>query len=386
MLRHPISITRCKPLVFRNGRSISVLASHRPRIVGSSCSKMATNRSFSLTSLASESVGVLSEGVLSLGNLISYVPLPGFIGPYASGIILTTILVRTVVTVPFAVWAENRKARQRDIVVPEIIAWRKPFAKDLAKEAAKQKEEDTETYFNREFRKAAIAKRSELLTKHNCSPLKTALVPLAVHIPTFILTSLVIRNACQIPNTPLLYESLLSETALAFNEPTGVFPLLVGLGSLGAYELKRWLDGGRGKAREEMEWARRTYLYQKKGWELPSKPETKNILVKNAAGKYEVQKASLMITPADAAGEQKDSAMDKLLEARIVADPATERLQTLGERLARGGSIVFIWISMLNPGAVTLYWFTSSMFTMAQTLIAHSWDKRRKNRLPPVST
>lgn len=73
--------------------SITIRGIQRRRIDGQQF------RSFSLNP-----VPILGERIMEIGNAMTHVPLPDFIGPYAAGIILSTILIRTAVTLPVFYW------------------------------------------------------------------------------------------------------------------------------------------------------------------------------------------------------------------------------------------------------------------------------------------
>ncbi len=115
-------------------------------------------------------ITVAADGILEVGNTLASLPLPEYFGPYTAGIVLSTVIVRTAVTLPVFFWVRlllppcphliyqglsqtrQRVARHRDIVVPKIIEWRKPFAKALAAEA--KSKPDPKAWFDQEFKTA----------------------------------------------------------------------------------------------------------------------------------------------------------------------------------------------------------------------------------------
>jgi len=50
------------------------------------------------------------------------------------------------------------------------------------------------------------------------------------------------------------------------------------------------------------------------------------------------------------------------------------------ENTIRGATIVVVGVAMMAPGSVTLYWFTSSLFTLAQTITLGIMDNRADKR------
>lgn len=63
-------------------------------------------------------------------------------------------------------------------------------------------------------------------------------VPTALHVPVFVLVSLSLRQAAISP-TPLTTESFLSAASLAQTDPYGIFPLAIGITSLVNFEISR---------------------------------------------------------------------------------------------------------------------------------------------------
>ncbi|KAG8855875.1 hypothetical protein FRB96_006697 [Tulasnella sp. 330] len=277
----------------------------------------------------------MGERILELGGAIGSLPLPESIGPYA---------------------ARQRIARHRELVIPEIMAWRKPFAKQLAAQAKTQP--NPKEWFDQEFKTAAIAKRKELLKQHQCQPLLTSILPPLVLIPTIIITSLAIRSICVIPNTPLMLElGLFSAAPLAIPDPGGVWPLLVGGMALVNVELGRKAAKMRAGEVKESDWARMEALRREQERDvvqLGLRPVqhmnnggNAGTLVQTSKG-WKRQSSPNLKTPV--LPQQRDTVMDKLKVDAPGADPLVSRFQKVVEQIGRGGSVLMIGVSMIVPG------------------------------------
>ncbi|KIO19876.1 hypothetical protein M407DRAFT_11174 [Tulasnella calospora MUT 4182] len=329
-------------------------------------------------------ITALGDQILSVGNALGEFPLPEFIGPYAAGIVLSTVVIRTAVTLPVFFWARKRVARQRDIVIPKIIEWRKPFAAKLAAEA--KTKPNPKEWFESEFKTAAIAYRANLLKEHKCQPLYTALAPPLTLIPTIVLTSLAIRGICVMPDTPLYFEKFLSDVPLALPDATGIFPLAVGMLSLTSLELGRKFARERAGDFKESEWAKQhvkknatTAAGKKNG----GGKQTVSTLVQTPSGKWEIVQTAARPPGSKA---QKDTALEKMTaEDKPALDPTTSRFSKILEGVGRGGAVLMIGVSMWSPGALTLCWITSSSFSIAQTFLGRWYDQKFAARasLPP---
>ncbi|KAG8972236.1 hypothetical protein FRB90_010272, partial [Tulasnella sp. 427] len=251
-------------------------------------------------------VTALGNQILSVGNALTEFPLPEFVGPYAAGIVVSTLVIRTAVTLPVFFWARKRVARQRDIVIPKIIEWRKPFAAKLAAEA--KTKPNPKEWFESEFKTAAIAYRAKLLKEHNCQPLYTALAPPLTLIPTIVLTSLAIRTISVMPDTPLYFEKFLSDVPLALPDATGFFPLAVGMLSLTSLELGRKFARERAGDFRESEWAKQ-HVKKQSSSSTKKAGGKQSTIVQTPDGKWEV------VQTATKPKGPKDSVLEKMASA-----------------------------------------------------------------------
>ncbi|KAG8903973.1 hypothetical protein FRB99_002452 [Tulasnella sp. 403] len=243
----------------------------------------------------------------------------------------------------FELDARKRVARHRDIVIPKIIEWRKPFAKELAAKAKSQP--NPKEWFDAEFKKAAIAYRSGLLKQYKCQPFWTAIAPPLTLIPTLILTSLSIRSICVLPNSPFLFERFLSDVPLAFPDATGVFPIAVGLLGLTSLELGKKFARERAGELKEKEWVKRHV--EKHPVDQGPKKGAVQMLVQTDKG-WQVQTTQAPKTAKRPA--QKDSVVENISKTPTVSDPMMSRLSTVAEQVGRAGTILMIGISMWSPG------------------------------------
>jgi len=330
-------------------------------------------------SFSSNPITLFGDGILGVGDALSALPFPEFIGPYAAGIILSTLAIRTAVTLPVFFWARRRVMRHRDIVIPKIIEWRKPFAKDLAIKAKAQP--NPKEWFESEFKTAAIDYRNKLLKEHKCRPWVTSLMTPLTLIPTIVTTSLAIRAVCIIPNSPLLHERFLSDVPLALPDATGVFPITVGLLALSSLELSRRFAKERARELKETAWVK-DHVKTQPSPAAPVRPKPKQTmpkLVKTDKG-WEIHQTTSKPPPV-----QRDSALDKVAASDDGADPSDARVNRLSgifEQVARGGAILMIGISMWSPGALTLCWVTSSSFSIMQQLLGRWWEQRHPYKAP----
>ncbi|KAG8956556.1 hypothetical protein FRC04_000034 [Tulasnella sp. 424] len=299
-------------------------------------------------------ITALGDQILSVGNVLSQVPLPEFIGPYTAGIVLSTLAIRTAVTLPVFFWTRKRVARQRDIVIPKIIEWRKPFAAKLAAEA--KTKPNPKEWFESEFKTAAIAYRAQLLKEHKCQPFYTALATPLTLIPTIVLTSLAIRSICVMPDTPLYFEKFLSDVPLALPDATGFFPLAVGMLSLTSLELARKFARERAGEFKESEWAKqhvkKNAAVAAAGKKNTGGKQTVSTLVQSPSGKWEVvQTTARPKAP-------KDTALDKMAsQDKAAVDPEISRFSKISGAIGRGGAVLMIGVSMWSPGTFLGRWY-----------------------------
>lgn len=142
-------------------------------------------------------------------GLVSFHDLTGL--PWWATIVLSTILLRTCITVPLTIYQNKIVARI------ELIAMEMPdIVKELKVEAAQAKhmykwtDKQTKIVFNRSVKKQWNA----LIVRENCHPMKTMIV-LWGQIPLWIIQSVALRNLISIMPNPNSFEAQMAFTQLS---------------------------------------------------------------------------------------------------------------------------------------------------------------------------
>lgn len=144
--------------------------------------------------------------------LVSMPETMGLVGampyPYTASIIAMTLALRTGVSVPIALWQRSRNERLTNIVLPEWGVWKKQIPAAVWQRRASNNEVSKETEFQiqRQIHRSLAEKWNHLIALHDCSPTRTTIVSLAVHIPLFLLVTMLIRQGTVLPDTPLVHE------------------------------------------------------------------------------------------------------------------------------------------------------------------------------------
>jgi len=267
------------------------------------------------------------------------------------------------------------------------------------------------------WRLQAKSLASTLAWKHSATPLITLVVPPLIHIPIFITTSLVLRDACArsldflgstLPATSIHLQRLvdLSATPLLWcdsmilPDATMGLPLCVGLVALLNVEVSarnrrvnatgveeaapknpRMAGDGTGvgltaadRRRVETAKARRrafsTSSSQLAGTAQPSpadliKRKVVNVHLSHSQAQKLVQAGQLAPTPPPPAAPDIATSAEEPRTARIVTN------------VLRISSVIFIPIAAMAPSAVCAYWLTSNLFTLTQNLVFAWYDRHR---------
>ena len=94
------------------------------------------------------------------------------------------------------------------------------------------------------------ARQKELCKEHNCSVLPTMLIPPLTQLPLFVGLSMTFGRA-SVPPTVLDSESFLSITSLSHGDPTGTFPILLGVLTFANVDASRWFMTPEARLREQ---------------------------------------------------------------------------------------------------------------------------------------
>ncbi|THH11476.1 hypothetical protein EW145_g621 [Phellinidium pouzarii] len=228
----------------------------------------------------SGSLQPITDGFLDLALAL---PWPNPFPPYASTIILTTVLSRLIFTLPFSIWAKRRQWRLEEMAVPELKAYRKDAAVHIAHEmkfAGLDKlglAHFKKVHLER-LRHAIDIRRRELFATYSCSPMPTMLVPAITQLPLFVFSTTVSSSLAMRP-TPLDDETFLTLTSLARPDSTGMLPIALGLITLANVETGGWFVGAERVARSaRIEEERKTLDAQKREQGIPVIPHIKDVV------------------------------------------------------------------------------------------------------------
>ncbi|KAL2916162.1 hypothetical protein HK105_204253 [Polyrhizophydium stewartii] len=152
--------------------------------------------------------------------------------PWYLTIILTTVFLRSVATLPLAI-QNRRRHRRLQAIAPLLSAWENTMGMRMRMNAQTGADLMSDTTLKKQFKEKA----SELYRIHRCHPFYTFLLPW-VQVPLFITTSFAIRWLVAFPvpwlgTPPQIAPGMNVEGALWFDDltvadPTLITPILVG--------------------------------------------------------------------------------------------------------------------------------------------------------------
>ncbi|WVQ85304.1 hypothetical protein IAT38_007469 [Cryptococcus sp. DSM 104549] len=143
---------------------------------------------------------------------------------YGATIILVTIVLRTMSTLPIAFWQRKRMLRVAKHVIPDIKLENSRVAEELAAKCRARGASYEQYQMELRIHMRKVAK--ELYNKHNANPTITTWAPLVVHMPIFVTLSLAIRRAIDLPNSPIASEHFWWLEHLGQEDGTWILPLL----------------------------------------------------------------------------------------------------------------------------------------------------------------
>lgn len=128
--------------------------------------------------------------------------------PYFLSIVGFTLLVRSAVSLPLLSWQRTRNERFSRMVLPEWSVWKKQIPASVWKRLAPTRKVGPELgrQIQRQIQRSCQEKWEHLTQLYNCSPLKTTLVSLAVHLPAFIAVTMLLRQGALLPDSPFFVE------------------------------------------------------------------------------------------------------------------------------------------------------------------------------------
>ncbi|KAH8113238.1 hypothetical protein DFH11DRAFT_1600910 [Phellopilus nigrolimitatus] len=276
------------------------------------------------------SVQSFTDGFLDLSLAL---PWPVSFPPYASTIILTTVLSRLVFTLPVSIWAKRRQWRLEEDVVPELKAYRKDAAIRIAQEMkfaglGKHGIEHFRKVHLERLKRAVDTRRRELFVAHSCAPMPTMLVPALTQLPLFVVSTALFSSLAIRP-TPLDDEAFLTLTSLARPDSSGALPVALGLVTLANVETGGWFVGAERAARNA---------------------QIEEGIAKSAA------------------------------KRREEGVPVVPRTKDVVQGALRILSVLRIVIGVMVDGSVIVYWLSSATFGLFQSWGFNWWDARRAER------
>ncbi|KAI8871490.1 hypothetical protein GQ42DRAFT_114050, partial [Ramicandelaber brevisporus] len=236
--------------------------------------------------------------------------------PWWAAISLTSIALRTCITLPLSIISQRNAAR-RESLKPVINAWAQSIASEQRQQASVLTM-STPDQFSKHVNKLARRRASEVFFKHGCHPMFGLLLPLT-QIPLFVAMSIAIRDMCGTP-------------ALFVEHPHG---------------LQALLPGGESQA----------------AWLLSLSEPDPWFVLPVAVGASYLGNILLGASTAAAAG---------------VTSGSTAKIQTILQRVMIGVSVAMIPVAAVQPSAVCVYWLSSGVFSLVQQAIFRVPAVRKK--------
>ncbi|UZJ51934.1 hypothetical protein CBS101457_001254 [Exobasidium rhododendri] len=323
-----------------------------------------------LAEKGSESSSAIMEPLVPfIEHLPELLHLPPSAHNYAISIVLLTVLLRSVITLPVTLWQRRRTQRMIELVVPKWDLLKKSLPESVAKRSRRQGK-SYEAY-EKELGKELKTQLRALTTKYKCNPTATFAVPLLVHFPLFISVSLLIRTSLLAAGSPLSSEiipwwsppaeltskfetsakmlldrglegeslkklTMMHGPTLSETDKTMLGPIGMGVLTTANVELGQWLRRGMTTEKEE---------------------ERRHI------EKHEVQ-------------AEKGKPLSKRIEVNI----APIKANVLGNIL-RAAAIGFVAVSSQAPAGLVVYWLTSASYTLVQNSTFALMDRQRAIKL-----
>lgn len=133
-------------------------------------------------------------------------PLP----TYAASIVIITLAVRTLITLPITLWSRSKMARMRDIAGPEFKRRQVIMAKQMAQEYRAKGLSHQQYVWG--VQKESRGLRKAVFKEYGVRPLWTLILPTVIHMPIFITMGFVFRDAARLA-TEFKYAQAVSGTS-----------------------------------------------------------------------------------------------------------------------------------------------------------------------------
>lgn len=134
----------------------------------------------------------------------------GLAYPYTYSVVALTMAMRSFVSIPLAIWQHRRNDRFAQVVLPEWRAWQKQIPANVIQQHQTPDggplSTETKRHVSRKIQRKLSEKWSRLIALYHCSPTKTMMTSLALHIPLFVLMMALLRQGAVLPGTPFAQE------------------------------------------------------------------------------------------------------------------------------------------------------------------------------------
>ncbi|XP_047118879.1 cytochrome c oxidase assembly protein COX18, mitochondrial isoform X1 [Schistocerca piceifrons] len=310
--------------------------------------------------------------------------------PWWATIISSTIILRTAVTLPLAVYQNHVLARYENILqeMPAIV-------KELKAETAyavkkfQWTEKQARVVYNRSLRKQL----KKLIIRDNCHPAKASLL-VWVQIPMWICLSASLRNlvymlpqhsvGAEINFVQLTKEGLLWFSDLTLPDSAFILPLIFGMTNLAIVEVehlqREWIVQCQRKDKVNVKTARvcsahfRPEYYER---------DLRNELLGLPSRKKLLPTAIPCINIPNWHGEEiveSGDANEKIVSLSKVKTPG--KLQKFITNFFRVLTIGMTAIATQVPSCLTVYWVTSSFYGLVQNIVLMSPRVKKFFRIP----
>ncbi|KAH7105410.1 hypothetical protein BKA62DRAFT_766781 [Auriculariales sp. MPI-PUGE-AT-0066] len=316
-------------MLLRHAAKRGAVLAHRPSLLLRPGVHLQQRRTFLTETFAA--------GANQIIDLSLAIPWPADWPPYASTIVLLTLLQRTAL-LPLAIWTKRKVKIGRDVVVPELKRnsvrvvnhiEATPLPNGLTK--------DTVMKVRREsYRELMEARRKQLFSHFGVGISRTVILPTLVQLGTFIPMSMLFVFIA-VPPTPLDSECFMHLTNLTRNDPSNILPVAIGILNMANVDSHRWLV--------------RTPLLKEQ------QQVDQNVIQAQIAkgGPLKRRNFELKLNPSG-----------------------------MMTALARSFSVLRIVFAMQMPGTVLIYWTVSAAYSLAQSFVLEYWSSRSKPIQLPV--
>ncbi|WVR05788.1 hypothetical protein IAU60_002813 [Kwoniella sp. DSM 27419] len=352
---------------------------------------------------------------------------------YGASVIMLTLAVRTVFTLPVSLWQRKRAAKAKKLVEPEMKIINERLAKELAI-SCRQRGLGYKEYLA-ELKSQLAAAQAALHRRHNTHPFITTWAPMLVHIPVFVTFSLAVRKTLEMPNSPVFSETFLWLDKLGEVDPLYILPFAGMLLSFGnaelmgrrVQELKPAVVGGEKGEGVTGQLTATTGRGTSTPSTHPSRPSAQSLvtprtpakstapagppsgLFNNRSGQRPAATRPLSTSSPISASQRRSypspppppsSSQPSKLASRSLKDPRlvdiaptsstsanlsparqSEIRRNFMAGLLRIGAVGFGAIASQMPAGVTLYWVTSIAYSLTQNFILSVLPRLRKERL-----